>query len=87
VIFLIRIHVVPKAGVLDTQGKAVEATLRRIGHEGLREVRVGRFLQMRLEAESPEAAQREAELMCRELLANDLIEDVRIQVSPEAEAR
>jgi phosphoribosylformylglycinamidine synthase PurS subunit len=86
VILRAEVLVYPKAGVLDTQGKAVEGTLRRLGHSGLGEVRVGRYLQLRLEASDPETARREVEEMCRELLANDLIEETDIRILPEGAA-
>ena len=74
--------VYPKKGVLDTQGKAVQATLVRLGHRDLEEVRVGRYLQLLLEAASEEAAREEGHRMCGELLVNDLIEEYTLQVEP-----
>ncbi|WP_352424935.1 phosphoribosylformylglycinamidine synthase subunit PurS [Aminomonas paucivorans] len=80
--FRASVLVYPKRGVLDTQGKAVQATLIRLGHGTLEEVRVGRYLQLLLEAPSEAAAREEGDRMCRELLVNDLIEEYSLQVEP-----
>jgi phosphoribosylformylglycinamidine synthase len=69
----VRVLIRPKEGILDAQGKAVEAALPGLGFEGIGKVRVGRIVE--LEAESPE---RIGEL-CEELLANPLIEDYEIE--------
>ena len=63
----------PKEGILDPQGKAVERALPALGFEGMREVRVGRLVE--LEADDPE---RLGEL-CEKLLANPLVEDYEIE--------
>lgn len=72
--------ITPREGVLDTQGKAVEKTLTHLGYKGLEEVRVGRIVTMRVEAESSEAAAEAVKNMCQDLLANDLIETYKISV-------
>ena len=72
--------ITPREGVLDTQGKAVEKTLSHLGYKGLQEVRVGRIVTLRIEAESSEAAAEAVKNMCQDLLANDLIETYKISV-------
>ena len=72
--------ITPREGVLDTQGKAVEKTLTHLGYKGLEEVRVGRIVTMRVEAECSEAAAEAVKNMCQDLLANDLIETYKISV-------
>ncbi|WP_303148588.1 phosphoribosylformylglycinamidine synthase subunit PurS [uncultured Cloacibacillus sp.] len=72
--------ITPREGVLDTQGKAVEKTLTHLGYKGLEEVRVGRIVTMRLEAENSGAAAEAVKNMCQDLLANDLIETYKISV-------
>lgn len=72
--------ITPRAGVLDTQGKAVEKTLEQLGYEGVSEVRVGRIVTMTVEAASAEAAAECVREMCCDLLANDLIETYSISV-------
>lgn len=72
--------ITPREGVLDTQGKAVEKTLTHLGYKGLEEVRVGRIVTMRIEAENSGAAVESVKNMCQDLLANDLIETYKISV-------
>jgi len=79
-IFKAEVIITPREGVLDTQGKAVEKTLTNLGYKGLDEVRVGRIVQMDLEALNAESALESLKSMCQDLLANDLIETYKISV-------
>jgi phosphoribosylformylglycinamidine synthase len=63
----------PKQGILDPQGQAVEQALPALGFEGVRNVHVGRLIELDVE----DADQLPA--MCERLLANPLIEDYEIQ--------
>ena len=63
----------PKEGILDPQGKAVERALPALGFDGVRNVRVGRLVE--LEVDDPERIPE----MCERLLANPLIEDYEIE--------
>lgn len=72
--------ITPREGVLDTQGKAVEKTLAHLGYKGLQEVRVGRIVTMRIDADDSGAAAEAVKNMCQDLLANDLIETYKISV-------
>jgi phosphoribosylformylglycinamidine synthase len=63
----------PKAGILDPEGEAVQASLSTLGFSVSR-VRVGRLVDLEIEADDPEAARAEVERMCGDLLANPLIE-------------
>lgn len=69
-----------KNGVLDTQGKAVSASLRRLGYDGLEDVRIGRVASVVIEASDVEDARRRVDGMCRDLLVNEIIEEARIDV-------
>ena len=68
----------PKAGILDPQGDAVRSSLRQLGF-AVDAARVGRVVDLELEAASPGEAREEVERMCAELLANPLIESFDIQ--------
>jgi phosphoribosylformylglycinamidine synthase subunit PurS len=71
----------PKAGILDPQGEAVEASLRKLGF-AVESARVGRIVDLELETSDPEEARAQVERMCTELLANGLIESVEIELPP-----
>jgi phosphoribosylformylglycinamidine synthase subunit PurS len=68
-----RVLIRPKEGILDPQGQAVEQALPALGFEGVRNVHVGRLIELDVE----DASQLPA--MCERLLANPLIEDYEIQ--------
>ena len=69
----------PKAGILDPQGAAVEGSLRKLGF-AVGTARVGRLVDLEVEAASPEEARAQVERMCAELLANPLIESYEIEL-------
>ena len=71
----------PKPGILDPHGEAVETSLRHLGF-AVEAARVGRLVELELEAEDPERARDELERMCEQLLANPLIESYEITVAP-----
>jgi phosphoribosylformylglycinamidine synthase len=69
----------PKPGILDPQGKAVENSLRHLGFS-VDGARVGRLVDLEVEATDPDEARAEVERMCAELLANPLIESYEIEL-------
>jgi phosphoribosylformylglycinamidine synthase subunit PurS len=70
----------PKAGVLDPQGQAVRSSLRQLGF-GVDEARIGRVVDLEVEAADPADARKAIERMCEQLLANPLIESYEIEVA------
>lgn len=70
-----RITITLKSGVLDPQGKAIQNALGALGIGGVRSVRQGKLIEVVLDAASETAARESVERMCRELLANTVIED------------
>ncbi|HEY3353403.1 MAG TPA: phosphoribosylformylglycinamidine synthase subunit PurS [Polyangia bacterium] len=77
---LARIYVTLKPGVLDPQGQAVRRSLGRLGFGGVEDVRVGKYLEVRLEAADRDAASKQLDEMCRQLIANTVIEDYRFEL-------
>jgi len=75
----VTILVRPKAGILDPQGRAVESSLRQLGFP-VGEARVGRVIDLDVEATSADEARGEIVRMCERLLANPLIESFEIEV-------
>ena len=69
----------PKAGILDPQGEAVQDSLSTLGFAVSR-VRVGRLVDLEVEADDPAAARAEVERMCADLLTNPLIEGFEVVV-------
>ena len=75
-----RVTVMPKAGVLDPQGKAIGHALAGLGFAGVGEVRAGKVIELELAETDPAKAQAEAEAMARKLLANLVIESFSVTV-------
>jgi phosphoribosylformylglycinamidine synthase len=74
----VRVYVTPKQGILDPQGATVERALPALGFQGVKDVRIGRFIELTLDV--PEGSTREeadalVDDMCKRLLANPIIED------------
>lgn len=78
--YRVHIRVVPRAGLLDPQGQAVEHALGVLGFTGAGEVRVGRAIELAIDAPSREAAEAAARQMCEKLLANPVTEDFSLAV-------
>ena len=78
---LATVIVTPKPVVNDPQGVTVRGGLEHLGFREVRDVRVGKHIEVRLEAPSADEASRRVEEMCRRLLANHVIEDFRFEIA------
>ena len=74
------VNVTPKPGILDPQGRAVEGSLGHLGIVGVTGVRVGRRVELTVEADDERAAQAIVERLAGELLSNPLIEAYAIEL-------
>jgi phosphoribosylformylglycinamidine synthase PurS subunit len=70
-----RIRITLKNGVLDPQGKAIEHALMALGIPGVEDVRQGKYIEVKLGSTSEAAARETVERMCKDLLANTVIEN------------
>jgi phosphoribosylformylglycinamidine synthase len=75
-----RVHVNLKPGVLDPQGKAIGNALKGLGFDGVGEVRQGKLIELDLAETDPATARARVEEMCRQLLANPVIENYAIEI-------
>ncbi|HEX6487280.1 MAG TPA: phosphoribosylformylglycinamidine synthase subunit PurS [Candidatus Dormibacteraeota bacterium] len=78
---LAKVIVTPKPVVNDPQGVTVRGGLAHLGFAEVRDVRVGKYIEIRLDAPSEDEARRRVEEMCGRLLANHVIEDFRFELS------
>jgi phosphoribosylformylglycinamidine synthase len=77
--FRFAVNVAPKPGILDPQGRAVEGSLGHLGVEGVSAVRVGRRVELTVEAAGEAAAREVVERLGRELFSNPLIEAFAVE--------
>ena len=75
--FLARVYVTLKPAVNDPQGLTVMGGLHSLGYDAVSDVRIGKYLEIRLEAADQETAEQAVAGMCDQLLANPVIEDFR----------
>jgi phosphoribosylformylglycinamidine synthase len=82
----VKIFVSLKNGVLDPQGKAIERSLHTLGYTEVQEVRMGKYLELNIEASSSRSAtENRIREMCDKLLANPVIEDYRFEIEQESQ--
>jgi phosphoribosylformylglycinamidine synthase len=78
--FRFAVNVLPKPGILDPQGRAVEGSLHHLGIEGISAVRVGRRVELTVSAGDEAAARAAVDRLAGELLSNPLIEACRVEL-------
>jgi phosphoribosylformylglycinamidine synthase PurS subunit len=76
--YRVAVHVVPRQGLLDPQGKAVADALHSLGFGSVASVHVGRHLVLEVEATDEASARDQTKRMCAQLLANPVTEDFEI---------
>jgi phosphoribosylformylglycinamidine synthase PurS subunit len=76
-----RVHISLKQGVLDPQGKAIGNALKGLGFDDVGEVRQGKLIELELADTDAAVARARVEEMCRQLLANPVIENYAIEIA------
>lgn len=79
-VFKAHINIMPRPEILDPQGKATQSGLKNLGFQGVDALRVGRRIEMEMEAESKEDAITKVTEACRKLLANTVTEVFSVEV-------
>lgn len=75
-----KVYVTLKKGVLDPQGKAVAGALGSMGYKEVKGLRMGKFIEIELDASSKENVEKRVKDMCEKLLANTVVEDYRVEI-------
>jgi phosphoribosylformylglycinamidine synthase PurS subunit len=78
-----RVIVTPRRVVNDPQGITVKQGLLTLGFKEVTDVRVGKYIELRIDVSTEEEARERVEAMCRQLLANNVIEDFQFNIEPE----
>jgi phosphoribosylformylglycinamidine synthase subunit PurS len=76
--YRVAVHITPRRGILDPQGKAVAGALHALGFGSVADVHVGRHIVVELDAADEQAADLAARAMCERLLANPVTEDFEV---------
>jgi phosphoribosylformylglycinamidine synthase len=71
------VYVTMKEGVLDPQGNAVQGSLHSLGFTEVNSVRIGKYMELVLNTDDANEAEKRVKEMCEKLLANTVIEDYR----------
>ena len=82
-----RIVVMPKPVVNDPQGITVKQGLASLGFREVSDVRIGKYIEVSLEASSEHEARQRVEAMCKQLLANHVIEDYHFEIEKDGRHR
>jgi phosphoribosylformylglycinamidine synthase subunit PurS len=78
--YLAKIHVTLRPSILDPQGKAVEHAIAMLGVSTVRDVRMGKYIELKLDTASESEARQKTEEVCRKLLANPIMEDFTVDM-------
>jgi phosphoribosylformylglycinamidine synthase len=78
--FKISVHVHLKEGVRNNEGIAIEKALHDLGYEGVSNLDIGKYMEFDLKSENFDTASKEAEEMCKKLLANPVIESYNVNI-------
>jgi len=78
--FEVQIYISLKKGVADPQGVTIKHALESLGYPGVGKVRMGKYLQMEIQAEDPRQVEKQLKDMCRKLLVNPVIEEYTYQI-------
>jgi len=78
--YIAEIDVMPLKALLDPQGKAVTSGLKKMGFTSVESVRIGKHIQMEIEAEDYDSASNTVDLACKKLLSNQVIEDYHFKL-------
>ena len=76
--FRVAVHITPRRGILDPQGRTVADALHSLGFPSVRDVHVGRHIVVEVDAADAKAAEQSTREMCERLLANPVTEDFEI---------
>ena len=78
--FLAKVYISLKPSVNDPQGLTIRSGLHQLGFDSARDVRVGKYMEIRVDEDEEAVARESVAEMCRQLLANPIIEDFRFEL-------
>ncbi|MEO6695648.1 MAG: phosphoribosylformylglycinamidine synthase subunit PurS [Ignavibacteria bacterium] len=82
--FISKINISIRKTILDPQGKAVEQSLKSLGFDSVEETRIGKYIELKINSQTKEEAERITKDACNKLLANPVMEDYSFEVIHES---
>ena len=76
-----RVIITLKKTIMDAQGQTIENALHHLGYWGVQNIRMGKFIEMELDGAPREELEKQLNQMCRDLLANPVIEDFKFEIA------
>ena len=80
-IFSSKIKITLRKNILDPQGKTIEHSLKSMGYNSILDTRIGKFIELKVEADSLDKAKQITDDACKKLLANPVMEDYEFEIS------
>lgn len=84
--FISKINISIRKTILDPQGKAVEHSLKSLGFDTIEDTRIGKYIELKINAKSKAEAEKISEEACKKLLANPVMEDYSFEVFEKGES-
>ena len=78
-----RVIITLKKTIMDAQGQTIENALHNLGYAGVRNLRMGKYVEMDIDGAPMEQLEKQLDQMCRDLLSNPIIEDFRFEIESE----
>ncbi len=84
--FTAKVNISLRKTILDPQGKAVEHSLKSLGFDSIIDTRIGKYIELKIDARTKKEAERISEEACKKLLANPVMEDYTFEIFKNGEA-
>ena len=84
--YLAKIKITLRKSILDPQGKAIEHSLKSLGYDEIEDTRIGKYIELKINAKSEKEASDIASKACEKLLANPVMEDYEFEISKDGES-
>lgn len=78
--YIAKIKVTLRKSILDPQGKAIEHSIQSLGYKDILDTRIGKFIELKLNAKNKTDASKQTEEICSKLLANPVMEDYEFEI-------
>ena len=83
--YIAKIKITLRSSILDPQGKTVEHSLKSLGYDKIEDTRMGKYIELKINADSKAEAESIADKACEKLLANPVMEDYEFEISKNGE--